>query len=123
MDVIGVIPARYQATRFPGKILADIDGKPLIQWVWERAKRSGMLDKLIIACDDPNVERVAKKFGADVVMTAKQHSCGTDRILEVVADMDAKIVVNIQGDEPLIHPSMAAAMVPEYMTLVDELDP
>ena len=106
MDVIGVIPARYEASRFPGKILADINGKPLIQWVWERAKRSGILDRLIIACDDAHVEKIAKKFGADVVMTAKQHACGTDRILEVISDLDAKIVVNIQGDEPLIHPSM-----------------
>lgn len=109
MDVIGVIPARYQSTRFPGKILVDIHGKPLLQWVWERARLSGLLDRLIIACDDSHVERIAKRFGADVIMTAKEHLCGTDRIIEVVADLDVKVIVNIQADEPLIHPSMISS--------------
>lgn len=105
-DVIGVIPARYSSTRFEGKVLADIGGKPMIQHVWERAKQALLLDDLIIACDDERVAAVAKEFGAKVVMTAKQHVSGTDRIAEVVNPLECKVVVNIQGDEPLLHPTM-----------------
>ncbi len=106
MDVIGVIPARYSSTRFEGKVLADILGKPMIQHVWERAKEALVLDDLIIACDEEIVADACSKFGAKVVMTSKGHACGTDRISEVVNPLDVKIIINIQGDEPLIHPSM-----------------
>lgn len=106
MDVIGIIPARYSSTRFEGKVLADILGKPMIQHVWERSKQARLLDDLIIACDDERVAGVAKDFGAKVVLTAKGHTCGTDRICETVNPIDVKIVINIQGDEPLIHPTM-----------------
>lgn len=106
MNVIGVIPARYDSTRLPAKVLADILGKPLIQHVWERAKQSLLLDGLIIACDDVRVFEAARRFGAKAVMTAKEHPSGTDRICEAVSAIDAKIVINIQGDEPLIHPTM-----------------
>ena len=105
-DVVGVIPARYSSTRFEGKVLADINGKPMIQHVWERAKQALLLDELIIACDDERVAAVAKEFKANVVMTAKQHVCGTDRIAEVVNPLECKVVINIQGDEPLLHPTM-----------------
>ncbi|MDD2752446.1 MAG: 3-deoxy-manno-octulosonate cytidylyltransferase, partial [Candidatus Omnitrophica bacterium] len=110
MDVIGVIPARYSSTRFEGKILADILGKPMIQHVWERAKQSLILDDIIIACDDERIADAAKGFGAKVAMTAKGHTSGTDRICEVVNPLDVKIVVNIQGDEPLIQPTMIDAV-------------
>ncbi|HOW42124.1 MAG TPA: 3-deoxy-manno-octulosonate cytidylyltransferase [Candidatus Omnitrophota bacterium] len=106
MDVIGVIPARYSSTRFEGKVLANIAGKPMIQHVWERARQSLLLDDVIIACDDERVAAVAREFGARVVMTAKAHTCGTDRIAQVVNPMDVKVVINIQGDEPLLHPTM-----------------
>jgi len=106
MEVIGVIPARYASTRFEGKILADILGKPMLQHVWERAKQSMLLEDLIIACDDERVASVAKEFGAKVVLTAKGHVSGTDRISEVVNPLDVKVVINIQGDEPLIQPTM-----------------
>lgn len=106
MDIIGVIPARYSSTRFEGKVLADILGKPMIQHVWERAKQAKTLNDLIIACDDERVADAARGFGAKVVMTSKGHTCGTDRIIEVVNPLDVKIVINIQGDEPLIHPMM-----------------
>ncbi|MDO8661947.1 MAG: 3-deoxy-manno-octulosonate cytidylyltransferase [Candidatus Omnitrophota bacterium] len=105
MDVIGVIPARYSSTRFEGKVLAKILGKPMIQHVWERAKLARMLDDVIIACDHELVASTAREFGAKVVFTAKAHACGTDRISEVVNPLEVKIVINIQGDEPLIHPS------------------
>ena len=106
MDVIGIIPARYSSSRFEGKVLADIAGKPMIQHVWERAKQAFLLDDLIIACDNEQVAEAARGFGAKVVFTAKAHACGTDRIIEVINPIDVKIVVNIQGDEPLIHPTM-----------------
>jgi 3-deoxy-manno-octulosonate cytidylyltransferase (CMP-KDO synthetase) len=106
MNVIGVIPARYSSTRFDGKVLADILGKPMIQHVWERARQAKVLDDLIIACDDDRVFETAKGFGARVVRTAKAHTCGTDRIVEIVNPIDVKIVVNIQADEPLIDPMM-----------------
>ncbi len=106
MDVIGVIPARYQSSRFEGKVIAKINGKPMIQHVWEKAKQALLLDDLIIACDDERVYVVVKEFTDKVVMTARAHTCGTDRIAEVVNPLDVKIVINIQGDEPLIHPTM-----------------
>lgn len=105
-EVIGVIPARYSSTRFEAKVLATILGKPMIQHVWERAQQSLLLDDLIIACDDERVALVAKEFGAKVAFTAKGHASGTDRIAEVVNPLDVKVVINIQGDEPLIHPTM-----------------
>lgn len=106
MDVIGIIPARYSSTRFEGKVLADILGKPMLQHVWERAKQTHTLDDLIIACDDERVLEVAKGFGAQVVFTSKAHASGTDRICEVINPLDVKIVINIQADEPLVQPIM-----------------
>ena len=106
MDVIGVIPARYSSTRFEGKVLADILGKPMLQHVWERAKQARLLEDLIIACDDERIVKAAKEFGAKVVFTAKAHASGTDRICEVINPIDVKVIINIQGDEPLIHPTM-----------------
>jgi len=106
MDVIGVIPARYHSRRFAGKVLADIMGKPMLQHVWERASGSRMLDDLIIACDDEIVFKAADKFSAKAVMTSKEHACGTDRISEVVNPLDVKVIINIQADEPLVHPLM-----------------
>ncbi len=106
MEVVGVIPARYSSTRFEGKVLANIAGKPMLQHVWERAKQAIVLDDLIIACDDERVAKVAQEFGAKVIMTAKAHTSGTDRIAEIINFLDVKIVINIQADEPLIHPVM-----------------
>jgi len=105
MEIIGVIPARFASTRLKGKVLADIAGKPMIQHIWERAKQASLLDDLIIACDDERVAEAAKIFGAKVIMTAKGHISGTDRIAEVVNPLDVNIIINIQGDEPLIHPT------------------
>ncbi len=106
MEVVGVIPARYSSTRFEGKVLADILGKPMLQHVWERAKEAHQLDELIIACDDERIASAAKGFGAKVVLTSKDHISGSDRLCEVVNPLDVKVVINIQGDEPLIHPTM-----------------
>ncbi len=106
MKVVGVIPARYASTRFEGKVLAPIAGKPMIEHVWERASRSQLLDELIVACDDIRVYDVVKAFGAQTTMTPPELASGSDRIAHVIANIDADIVVNIQGDEPLIHPSL-----------------
>jgi 3-deoxy-manno-octulosonate cytidylyltransferase (CMP-KDO synthetase) len=105
MKKMAVIPARWGSTRFEGKVLADLAGKPLVQHVWERACQCKSLDEIIIACDDERVLTVVKSFGAKGVLTSKDHSCGTDRIAEVVLSQDdVGIVLNIQGDEPLLDP-------------------
>lgn len=106
MDVLGVIPARYGSTRLEAKLLQDICGKPLIQHTWENAKGARMLDELVIATDDERIKTVAEGFGAKVVMTSKDHVCGTDRVLEACFSVDTKIVLNIQGDEPLVCAKM-----------------
>ncbi|PMH44999.1 3-deoxy-manno-octulosonate cytidylyltransferase [Vibrio sp. 10N.286.49.B3] len=108
MSFTVVIPARFQSTRLPGKPLADIHGKPMIQWVYEQSLQSGA-DQVIIATDDAQVEAVAKGFGATVCMTSPDHESGTERLAEVVKLMgiaDDHIIVNVQGDEPLIPPSI-----------------
>ncbi len=106
MDVIGIIPARYGATRFEGKVLADIGGKPMVQWVWEAAKKARVLDDIIVACDDKRIEDAVNSFGGKAVFTSKEHPSGTDRICEIVNPLDVKVVVNIQADEPLLEPVM-----------------
>ena len=106
MDAIGIIPARYGSTRFEGKVLADLMGKPVIQHVWENAKRASTLNDLIVAADDEKVKEEVERFGGKAVLTAKEHKTGTDRLREVVNPINTKVVVNIQADEPLLHPSM-----------------
>lgn len=103
MKVVGVIPARLASTRLEAKVLMEIASKPMIQHVWQRVKKSSLLDDVIIACDDQKIFDCAVKFGANVKMTSVNHNSGTDRIAEVVKDLDVDIVVNIQGDEPLIN--------------------
>ncbi len=103
-EILGVIPARYASSRFPGKPLVLIAGKPMLQHVWERAARASSLSRLVVATDDDRILRAAKEFGAAVRMTGAAHRSGTDRAAEVAAGDPAGIVVNIQGDEPLIEP-------------------
>ncbi|NVD06935.1 3-deoxy-manno-octulosonate cytidylyltransferase [Vibrio sp. JPW-9-11-11] len=108
MSFTVVIPARYQSTRLPGKPLADIAGKPMIQWVYQQAIQAGA-EKVIIATDDQRVEQVVKAFNGEVCMTSPDHQSGTERLAEVVDKMsipDEHIIVNVQGDEPLIPPSI-----------------
>ena len=104
--IVGVIPARYGSSRFKGKVLADIAGKPMIQWVYERANQSKTLDELFVAVDDQRIQSRVEQFGGKAVLTAAHHKSGTDRIAEAVENMSADIVVNIQGDQPLIEPNM-----------------
>jgi len=111
MNVLGVIPARYQSTRLPGKPLADILGRPMIQWVYENVSRSALLDEVIVAADDDRVIAAVERFGGNAVMTSRDHATGTDRVAEVAGRYDARIVVNIQGDEPFVNPGMIDEIV------------
>jgi 3-deoxy-manno-octulosonate cytidylyltransferase (CMP-KDO synthetase) len=112
MKIIGIIPARYQSTRFPAKVLADIKGKSMIQRVYERSKLSNYLDDVIIATDDTRVEDHVKEFGGKVIMTSESHPSGTDRCKEAVFALREvpDYVVNIQGDEPTIDPDQIDAL-------------
>ncbi|MBF1227616.1 MAG: 3-deoxy-manno-octulosonate cytidylyltransferase [Haemophilus parainfluenzae] len=106
MSFTVIIPARFASSRLPGKPLADIAGKPMIQHVFEKAQQSGA-SRVIIATDNEQVEKAAKAFGAEVCMTSEAHNSGTERLAEVVSKLgiaDDEIIVNIQGDEPLIPP-------------------
>ncbi len=104
---LGIIPARWGSTRFPGKPLHLIAGKPLVQHVWERTQHCKLLDQVTIATDDTRILEVAHSFGAHAVLTSADHPTGTDRIAEAVSSYpDAAYVINIQGDEPLIEPSL-----------------
>lgn len=104
MKFIGIIPARYASTRFPGKPLADMNGKPMIQRVYEQVET--VLDEVYVATDDSRIETAVKKFGGKVVMTSANHRSGTDRCYEAytLVGKGYDIIINIQGDEPFIHP-------------------
>ena len=104
MKVVGVIPCRYASSRFPGKLLALINDKPMMWHVYQRCLESGVLDEVYIATDDKRIELEAKNLGLDVVMTSKIHSTGTDRVAEASRMIMSDFYVNIQGDEPLIDP-------------------
>ena len=108
---LGVIPARYGSTRFPGKALAKINGKPLVELVWERAKKAKRLDRLVVATDDRRILETVRRFGGEAVMTASDLVSGTDRVWEVTKETTAQLIVNIQGDEPLITPMMVDRLV------------
>ena len=101
-QVVICIPARFGSTRFPGKPLALLGGKPIIQWTYERACRCNA-DKVIVATDDSRIIDTVKAFGGNCVMTRDDHPSGTDRVMEAVKDESAEIIINIQGDEPLIN--------------------
>lgn len=111
MTSVGIIPARYGASRFEGKVIARIGNKTMIQHVWERARKSNALDDLIIAADDDRIIKAVEGFGGKAVFTSKSHPSGTDRLREIVNPLDVDIVVNIQADEPLLHHSMIDNLV------------
>lgn len=114
MKVIAVIPARYASTRLPGKPLLKIRDKTIVQMVYERTTESARLDDVIVATDDERIRDHVADFGGHVVMTSKEHATGTDRIAEVVRDLDAEIVVNVQGDEPLITHRVIESILPPF---------
>ncbi len=105
MKAIGVIPARLGSTRLHEKVLKSIHGRPMIQHVWERVRQSRELQEVIVACDDARVETCVLGFGGKALLTSKDHPNGSSRVAEVASRLEADIFVNIQGDEPMIHPS------------------
>ncbi|MGD0843779.1 MAG: 3-deoxy-manno-octulosonate cytidylyltransferase [Geobacteraceae bacterium] len=106
MKITAIIPARFASVRFAGKVLADILGKPMVQHVYERTAKAAMVSEVIVATDDERVAAAVRTFGGRVEMTDKGHETGTDRLAEVAARLDSDIIVNVQGDEPLIEPAM-----------------
>jgi 3-deoxy-manno-octulosonate cytidylyltransferase (CMP-KDO synthetase) len=104
LKALAVIPARYASTRLPGKPLVEIAGKTMTEHVYGRAQQAASVDEVLVATDHEGIFRVVQAFGGDVVMTSANHQSGTDRIAEAVRDRDVDIVVNVQGDEPLLDP-------------------
>ena len=109
--ILAVLPARYASSRLPGKPLADIGGKPMIQHVYEKVASSGVFFKVIVATDDERIFDACRSFGAEVMMTRQDHKDGTSRVAEVAEKFDTDYVVNIQGDEPMIDPRMLVELV------------
>jgi 3-deoxy-manno-octulosonate cytidylyltransferase (CMP-KDO synthetase) len=106
MKILGVIPSRYSSTRLPGKPLIDIDGKTMIRRVYEQAKKSTLLNHLVVATDDERIVKEVESFGGNVIVTSTNHQSGTDRCAEVAQKITGNdVIINIQGDEPLIDPS------------------
>src|SRR3990172_3330519 len=106
MSVTCVIPARMASRRFPGKVLALLHGKAMIKHVWERAKRSQKVSRIIIACDHKAILEACTRFGAEVVMTRSNHKSGSDRAAEVALSIQSDIIINLQADEPLVAPKL-----------------
>ncbi len=100
---VGIIPARFGSTRFPGKPLALIKGRPMIQWVYEGARSAALLDDILVATDDERIAAACRAFGAPVRMTSPDHRTGTERVAEAAHTIDNNIIINIQGDEPLLN--------------------
>ncbi len=129
--VIAAIPARYGSTRFPAKPLAEICGKPMIQWTCARARAATLVDDVIVATDDDRIADCVRSFGGTAVMTSADHQTGTDRIHEAVGGVDADLVLNVQGDEPMVPPAVLDDLVramldqPEYEmgTVAVPIDP
>lgn len=111
MAIVAIIPARFASSRLPGKPLADIHGKMLIQRVWERARAATLPGRVLIATDDERIAAAVRGFGGEVAMTSSAHPTGTDRVAEAARALDADIVVNVQGDEPLLDPAGIDAAV------------
>ncbi len=108
---IGIIPARYGSTRLPGKPLVQICGKPLVYWVWRQARKARSLDRVLVATDDQKVKEVVEQFGGEAVLTSPNFVSGSDRAASVARRLNYDIVVNIQGDEPLISPGAIDKLV------------
>jgi 3-deoxy-manno-octulosonate cytidylyltransferase (CMP-KDO synthetase) len=111
LAIVAIIPARFGSTRLPGKPLSQINGKPMVQHVWERARGAQAVDRVMVATDDERIAEVVRGFGGEVVMTSPSHATGTDRLAEAAAGTDAEIVVNVQGDEPMLEASFIDGMV------------
>jgi 3-deoxy-manno-octulosonate cytidylyltransferase (CMP-KDO synthetase) len=105
LAIVAIIPARFGSTRLPGKPLSDIHGKTMIERVWERARAASLPERVLVATDDERIAAAVRRFGGEVVLTSSAHATGTDRLAEAVRTTDADIVVNVQGDEPMLDPA------------------
>lgn len=117
MKTIAILPARYASSRFPGKPLAKINGKPMIQHVYERVSGIKKLDSICVATDDQRIYDAVTYFGGKVIMTSNKHSCGTDRLAECAAILnldDNDIIINVQGDEPLVNKKMICKLIAQF---------
>ena len=114
MKIIGVIPARYKSSRFPGKPLADISGKPMIWWVYQQCLKVPELAEVYVATDDARIFETCEGLGVKVLMTSDKHPTGTDRVGEVARKIPADLIVNIQGDEPLLEPTTIQAAIKPF---------
>jgi 3-deoxy-manno-octulosonate cytidylyltransferase (CMP-KDO synthetase) len=110
LAIVAIIPARYASTRLPGKPLCDLLGKPMVQHVYERVRQSGV-ERVVVATDDPRILNAVRGFGGEALLTSAAHVSGTDRLAEALASVQAEVVVNVQGDEPLIDPQHIDAAV------------
>jgi 3-deoxy-manno-octulosonate cytidylyltransferase (CMP-KDO synthetase) len=119
MKITAVIPARYASTRFPGKALAELDGRPMIQHVYERTAQSKLVSRVIVATDDTRIADAVSRIGGEAIMTSTDHETGTDRLAEVAAGLDSDIIVNVQGDEPLIDPAMIDLAIQPFLEETD----
>ena len=115
MKITAVIPARFASTRFPGKALAEIGGKPMIQHVYERTSQAKLVSRVIVATDDQRIADAVRMIGGEAIMTSGSHETGTDRLAEVAHGLDADIIVNVQGDEPLIYPDMIDQAIQPFL--------
>lgn len=116
MKILCVIPARYASTRLPGKPLADIVGKPMIQHVYERSAQATIPQQVVVATDDEKVFQAVQQFGGKVVMTSSEHQTGTDRLAEVASKYaEVDVIINVQGDEPLIDPKVIDELAQEFL--------
>src|SRR5262245_50028469 len=128
---VAIIPARFSSTRFPGKPIVEIDGKPLIEHVYRRVQLARKVDRIVVATDDERILRAVERFGGTAAMTRNDHSSGTDRLAEAAQNLDPDtLVVNVQGDEPMIEPdvidrAVSAAQVrnADIVTIMTPLDP
>ena len=111
LNAVAVIPARYESSRFPGKPLAQIAGRAMIERVYEQTKKAKRIARVVVATDDERIAQAVKSFGGEAMMTRKDHHCGTERVAEVAAHISAAIYVNVQGDEPLIDPEAIDMLV------------
>ena len=128
---IAIIPARFNSTRFPGKPLVEIDGKPLIEHVYRQVEQASLVSRILVATDDPRIADAVERFGGTAVMTRNDHLSGTDRLAEVAETLDSgSLVLNVQGDEPMVDPAdidqaVSAATLgdAEIVTLMTKMDP